>query len=296
MQTFVYFTVRCIKRNTAANATQSDSMKEVQNKVIFITGAGNGIGFDLAKTLYRLQAKLIVGDIDTAKLNELTASWDKARYLQLSLDVASKASWQQGIAAALTKFNRIDMLINAAGIIEPGYIHETTLDAIDRQIDINLKGTMYGSHLIAVHMKQQQSGHIINFGSLASLAPVPGLNCYSASKFGVRGFSLAIAEELEEHHIQVSVICPDAVQTPMLDYQKDKPEAALTFSGNKFLTVEEVTQAVLEQAIKLKQRDIWIPKHRGAIALSGSVFPGIAHTLKLFFLKRGLANQSKYKR
>lgn len=269
-------------------------MKAVKDSIIFITGAGNGIGKNLAITLHQLGAKLILTDIDVLVLTELSKTWNSSNYVSLKLNVASVEDWKRCIDIALNKFNRIDYLINVAGVIEPGYIYETSLDAIDKQIDINLKGTIYGTHLVSAQMVKQKSGHIINFGSLASLAPVPGINIYSATKFGIRGFSLAIAEELIDHRVFISVICPDAVKTPMLDYQKDKPEAALTFSGTKFLTVEEVTKVVLEDAIQKKERDIWIPKYRGLIAMSGNVFPGIAHDLKNYFMKSGKKNQQKY--
>ena len=264
-------------------------------KVVFITGAANGIGRSLAKLAYeRGAAVVVVTDISIQKLEELTKDWDKERFLCLMLNVTSKEDWQRAIDATVSKFKKIDILCNVAGIIEPGYIHETTLDKIDRQIDINLKGTIYGTHLAAQQMVKNGGGHIVNLGSLASLAPVPGLNIYSASKFGVRGFTLAIAEELEPYNIHVSVICPDAVKTGMLDYQKDKKEAALTFSGNRYLTPEEVAETIVHKALEKKERDIWIPFSRGATALSSSVFPGLAHSLKNIFLKKGLKNQEKY--
>ena len=263
-------------------------------KVVFITGASGGIGRALAKLSYEKGATVVVTDIAVPPLEQLTATWDTNRYLVLMHNVASSADWQRVLDAAVSRFKRIDILCNVAGIIEPGYIHETTLEKIDRQLDVNLKGTIYGTHLAAKHMLASGGGQIVNLGSLASLAPVPGLNIYSASKFGVRGFSLAIAEELIEHNIHVSVVCPDAVKTGMLDYQKDKKEAALTFSGNRYLTPEEVAETILKQAFDKKERDIWIPFHRGATALSSSVFPGLAHTLKNVFLKKGLQNQQKY--
>ena len=78
------------------------------------------------------------------------------------------------------------------------------------------------------------SGHIVNIASLASLVPSPGLALYSASKYAVRAFSLAAAEELREHGVAVTTVCPDAVRTAMLDKQLDYPEAALTFTAPRF--------------------------------------------------------------
>jgi len=111
---------------------------------------------------------------------------------------------------------------------------------------------------------------------LAALAPVPGLALYSASKFAVRGYSLVAGMELAEHGIAVTTICPDAVQTPMLDQQKDKEQAALTFSGARALIVQEVVDAILDNALKNKPLEIILPTMRGVIAKAANAFPTIA--------------------
>jgi 3-oxoacyl-[acyl-carrier protein] reductase len=265
----------------------------LNDKVVFITGAANGIGKQLAKDCYKRGASIVATDLTVELLEAAASERASRRSLILPLNVADAKAWKQAIDRVMQQFGRIDILLNVAGIIEPGYIHETTLEKIDRQIDINLKGTIYGVHAVAPIMQQQGSGHIINFGSLAALAPVPGLNIYSASKFGVRGFSLAIAQELDEFGIAVSVVCPDAVNTPMLDYQKDKKEAALTFSGDKVLTTEDIGKAVLELIEKPKP-EVWLPASRATLAMASNLFPGVAKFLKDALMKKGLKNQEKF--
>ena len=267
----------------------------LSEKVVFVTGAANGIGKAIAKLTYEKGATVIMADIAVQKLEELTSGWDTTRFLTVMINVSSAADWQRAIELTISKFKKIDILCNVAGIVEPGYIHETTLDKIDRQIDINLKGTIYGTHTVSKQMVKQGGGHIINMASLAALAPVAGINIYTATKYGVRSFSLAIADELEEHHIHVSVICPDSVKTPMLDYEKDKIESALAFSGSRLLTPEEVADAILKQAIEKKKQEVWIPYHRGVLAFASSLFPRVSHLLKDIFIKKGLENQKKYR-
>lgn len=264
------------------------------SQVVVITGAANGIGEQIAKDLYSSGASVVVTDIHLAKLLNQSSAWDENRFLAIEHNVASASSWENVRQKTEDKFGKIDVLLNVAGIIEPGYIHETTLDKIDRQIDINLKGTIYGVHTFAPFMQRQRKGHIINFGSLAALAPVPGLNIYSASKFGVRGFSLAIAQELDEFGIHVSVVCPDAVNTPMLDYQKDKKEAALTFSGDHVLTTEEISKAVFA-LIKSPKVELWLPFSRASLAMASNLFPSAAKLLKSTLTSKGIKNQQKMK-
>ncbi len=268
-------------------------MKDFLGKTFFLTGAASGIGKHLSELLYSRNGSIIITDIRTDNIHDYTTSWDECRYMIVQMDVSEKESWRNALNKGLEKFENIDCVINAAGIIEPGYIYNTSFDFIEKTIDVNLKGTMYGSKIFADYFVGRGSGHIINFGSLAALAAVPGLNTYSASKFGVRGFTLAIAQELEEKGVAVSLICPDAVKTKMLDYQKDKIEAALTFSGTRPLSVEEVGKSVLE-LIRTRNRELWLPTHRGITAVVSTFAPSIAKFLSKMLMQKGMKNQQSW--
>ncbi len=186
--------------------------------------------------------------------------------------------------------------MNIAGVIRPGYIHETDFDMIDFHIDINLKGTIYGTKLVSEQMVSQKSGHIINIASMAGITPVSGLNLYSTSKFGVRGFTLSIANELREHDVAVTVVCPDLVDTPMLTLQLDYPEAALTFSGSRHLTVEEIGQVILKKGLKQRKLEIVYPTGRGLIAKVASFQPKLADLLFKKLAEKGLKRQNELKK
>ncbi len=264
-----------------------------QGKIAIITGAANGIGRRISESLYQKGFKIVVTDIQKDLLQEIYQSYQVERTLILPGDVTKSEDWEFLIGKTLEKFGKIDLLLNIAGIIEPGYIHETSIKNIDRQIDINLKGTIYGVHHVSKKMVEQKSGHIINISSMAGLAPIPGLNIYTASKYGVRGFTLAVAQELAEHNIHVSVVCPDAVKTNMLDYQKDKKEAAMTFSGSKVLTVEDLNN-VISGLIDKPKFEVWIPVSRGILASVGSLFPSIAGKIKNGLIQKGIQKQQQY--
>lgn len=263
------------------------------NKIAIISGAANGIGKKVAHDLYAEGAKIVVCDIQADKLNEIYGSLDAEKVMIFKLDVTQSSQWEELRNRVEQKFQRVDFLLNIAGIIEPNYIHQTSVQKIDRQIDINLKGSIYGSHYFSEIMVEAKSGHIVNISSMAGIAAVPGLNIYSATKFGIRGFSLAIAQELMEYGVRVSVVCPDAVQTGMLDYQKDKKEAALTFSGNKFLTVEDLSRCILSLLEKPKM-EVWLPKSRGILSTISVLFPKLATKLKGSLIKKGMKKQSEY--
>ncbi len=264
-------------------------MSHLNYKTALITGAACGIGAQLTQDFLKNGAHVIACDIDLEKLQ--LRYKNQANCTIVKLNVTDYSNWKEALSAV----DSLDYLINVAGVIRPGYIGETEKNAIDQQIDINLKGSIYGSQLYVEKMTPKGYGHIINFASMAGIAPIPGISIYSASKFGVRGFSLAIANELKEKNIAVSVICPDATDTHMLDDQMNSKAAAMTFSAEKILTVEEISKVVLEEVLDSKKQEVWIPFHRGVQAYLGATFPKLASWMSKILIKQGLEKQEKFR-
>ena len=124
---------------------------------------------------------------------------------------------------------------------------------------------------------------------------MPGLSLYSASKFAVRGFTLAAATELAPHGVAVTLVMPDAVATPMLDLQVAYEEAAMTFSGGAPLTVEDIERAVLDCALVDRPMEVTVPLGRGLLARVANTAPGLTRRLAPIFVARGKKAQSKIK-
>jgi 3-oxoacyl-[acyl-carrier protein] reductase len=265
-------------------------------KTIFITGSANGIGKHLSDVFYNQGHNVVATDFLIDKLKVQTQHWNSENCLIEELNVTSIENWQNVVQKAIEKFGRIDILLNVAGVITPGFVSDFALKDIDYHIDINVKGVMYGTKIVADEMLKQGTGHIINFASLAGVAPIHGIALYSASKYAVRGFSLAITPELKAKGIHVSVICPDLVDTNMLTLQLDYKAAALTFSGNNVLTVKDIEKAVLHNALKKKQAEILVPLSRGLTAKLGNLFPAVGFWLTETLMKKGLKKQEGYLR
>jgi 3-oxoacyl-[acyl-carrier protein] reductase len=266
-------------------------------QVILITGCASGIGRYLAEHLYREGHCLALADANEKGLHEAAEQngWTGEKAMVQPMDVTKREEWDEIIRATLERWNRIDVLMNIAGVIRPGYIHETDVDMIDFHIDVNLKGTVYGTKLVSEQMVKQKQGHIINIASMAGITPVVGLNLYAASKFGVRGFTLSIANELKAHNVTVTVVCPDLVDTPMLTLQLDYPEAALTFSGSRHLTIEEIGNVILDQGLKKKKLEIVHPTGRGLTAKIASFEPRLANLLFEKLAEKGRKRQKELK-
>lgn len=259
------------------------------NPTVFLTGCAQGIGRHLSDVFYRKNFNVVATDV--APMPH-TADWDPTRCLAERLDVTSAADWDRVMDLALKKFGALDVMVNNAGVIVPGFAENLTVRDIDFQIAVNLSGVLYGSRLGAQAMLRQGHAHLINVASLAGVAPIHGLAVYSATKAAVRNFTIAIAYELRQRGVYASVVCPDLVNTAMLTQQLPDPAAALTFSGNRVLTVEDVERAVFERALGRNELEILVPRSRGLLGKIGNFFPAVGQRLTTSLVKKGLRKQA----
>lgn len=248
-----------------------------------ITGAASGIGRHVAEQLIARGDKVFAVDINIQGLSGFEHS--------ASLDIRSAEQWQAVYAQAEQAMGEIDVLMNVAGVFRSGYGWEISEDDIDFHMDINVKGLILGTMAALKRMKPRGKGHIINVASLAGITPVPGFSLYSASKHAARAFSLSVAAELMDTDIAVTAVCPDAVQTPMLDIQKDDEHAALTFSGGRVLAVEDVTNVIINKVLTQRPPEVMIPVSRGLLAKAGGAAPGMHRQLLGSLRKKGLKTQ-----
>ena len=263
-------------------------------QVVFLTGCANGIGRHLTTVFYQRGDAVVVTDVDEAGIRDLTATWDADRVLVARLDVRNPANWQDIIDQTLTRWGRIDVGLNVAGVLRVGYVHEFDPADIDFIFDINVKGVLLGSRLLTAQMVKQGNGHLINIASLAALSPVLGMSLYSSSKFAVRSFTLAAAGELRSQGVRVSVVCPDLVATNMMTQQIDQPAAALSFTGSRTLTVQDVERAVLYDALTRNRVEVIIPTSRGWLSKLGNVFPSLTFRAAEALMKKGREKQKAY--
>ena len=259
-------------------------------QVVWLTGSANGVGKHLTHCFYQKGYAVVASDIEMATLKTVAKEfdWNLDNILLLDLNITDQDAWNTALNKVVERFGRIDIMFNIAGYVRPGFLMETPPEELQKHIDINLVGTMIGTQLIAKHMLTQSSGHIINIASLAAIGPVPGLGFYSAAKFGLRGYSLALAHELAEKNIAVSVIYPDLIKTRMLDLQLNYPkESALVFTGHKPLTVKDIEKSVFNTVLTKRPMEVLLPTHRGLLTRFSGLFPEIAYRIGLKIRKKG---------
>lgn len=268
------------------------------NKVVMITGSASGLGKALTRRFIAEGYRVLATDINYEGLRVVAREegWTGDKVWLRKLDITKPAQWQKLWQALLEKWQAVDMLLNVAAYLKPGKIMRVEHEEIERHMQINVCGLMHGARLAAQTMAEQGRGHIINIASLAGVAPIPGIALYSSSKFAVRGFSLALAQELKPRGVAVTVICPDAIETPMLDLQEDYEDAALTFSGGRTLTVDELVAHVFEKVLPQRPVEVLIPGGRGWLAKLGGAFPGVAFMLSDYLGKKGAEKQAMRRR
>ena len=270
----------------------------MSHDVAIITGAGSGIGRHFATELQRRnpQMRLVLADVNEQALAQ---AFTRAENVVLHrLDIRSVDNWRSVVADTLERFGRIDQLHNIAGVDRVAMFVDQPLENIDLLIDINLKGTLYGMRIVAEQMVAQRSGHIVNVASLAGVAPTPGTVIYSASKFGLRGASIATGVELRRHGVYVTVVCPDLVTTALFDQHVDEedPEAvALIFSGSRALSTDEVSEAIF-RALRDRPLEIDVPFSRGLLSKASNAAPSLLLRLYEPLKRKGMKEIERTRR
>jgi NADP-dependent 3-hydroxy acid dehydrogenase YdfG len=190
----------------------------VSGKIAIVTGGASGIGAALTTKLVDGGAEVWIADRQIGAAQELAQRLNGggAKAHAIELDVRDYPSFEGAVAEAVQQSGRIDYLFNNAGIAVGGEIDSYTLDDWNDVFEVNLRGVVHGIQAVYPVMIRQHSGHIVNTASMAGLVATPGAANYTASKHAVLAISKALRVEAERHGVQVSVLCPGAIRTPIL--------------------------------------------------------------------------------
>ncbi|MEO0837675.1 MAG: SDR family oxidoreductase [Cyanobacteria bacterium J06643_5] len=191
-------------------------MSEIKDKVVIITGASSGLGEATARRLAKNGAKLMLAARREERLKQLVADIQKdggtAKYEVI--DVTNKSQVEALAKAAHQAYERIDVLVNNAGLMPLSPLDETKVDEWDKMVDVNIKGVLYAIAAVLPIMRQQKSGHIINISSVSGHKVFPGGTVYCATKFAVKAISEGIRLE-SNGEIRATNISPGAVDTEL---------------------------------------------------------------------------------
>ncbi|MGG3626326.1 SDR family oxidoreductase [Bacillus gobiensis] len=192
-------------------------MKNVEGKVVIITGASSGIGEAAAKVLANNGAKVVLAARREKRLKELKSNIEKQGGTAVFkvTDVASEEDMEELARFTLETYGQIDVLINNAGLMPLSYLHEKKVSEWDQMIDVNIKGVLYGIAAVLPHMRERKQGHIINVSSVAGHLVRKTFSVYSGTKYAVRAISDGLRQEEAENNIRITILSPGTVETEL---------------------------------------------------------------------------------
>lgn len=243
---------------------------ELGGKTILLTGASTGLGPHIARRLHRDGATFVLSARNVGALEKLASELGGARVIAADL---SRAGEPERLAEAA---GDVDILVSNAGIPATGRLATFTTEEIDRALAVNLRAGIVLAHALAPSMVERGAGHMVFMSSLAGHIAAGGESIYSATKFGIRGFALALREELWGTGVGVSVICPTFVsEAGMWAVTALKPDP---MAGE--VTPAQVAGAVLTAVTKNRAEiDVMPIQLRGSLkiqALAPRLFTSVA--------------------
>lgn len=190
----------------------------MKNKLIVITGASSGFGYEMAKLFNSKGYSLLLLARREDRLKEITAELNSENVMYAKVDVTDFNSMQTAIAAAEAKFGPVDLLVNNAGTMLLGDVLNQDRNEWQTMLDVNVTGVLNGIQIVAPQMKEAKTGTIINVSSLAGVKTFGNHAAYSASKFGVHGITETVRQELSPFNVRVATISPGAAETELLSH------------------------------------------------------------------------------
>lgn len=222
----------------------------INDKVAIVTGAANGIGAAISRTLCQEGAKVVLADISERQLAATTAEFREAGFdvEPVVTDVTSEESVAALVKRTIGRFGRIDILVNNAGFTRDMRITKMSVSDWDAVVDVVLKGAFLCTRAVVPHMATQEQGRIINISSRAHLGN-PGQANYSAAKAGILGFTRAMALEQGRYNITVNAVAPGIIDTDAVKslphYEKIRDAATKTTPIPRIGAPEDVSAAVV---------------------------------------------------
>lgn len=196
--------------------TSTSFMQRFKGRVALVTGGASGIGRAVVDRLVHEQARVIVWDIDTSKLEACRTTHGEA-VLTLRVDVTNDMAIQSALAEAMQHFGSLDIVVNGAGIVGPnGPFWETTPEQWDRVMQVNLRSTFLVARAAYSHLLQRGWGRVVNIASVAANEGPKNLAAYAASKAGVVGLTKSMGKDLAGTGVLVNAVTPALIATELL--------------------------------------------------------------------------------
>jgi short-subunit dehydrogenase len=264
-----------------------------KDKTVIITGGSEGVGAAAARKFAEAGANLVLVARNKKKLEALAEQLREMTRVEIFvMDVADGEACGSLFKKAQYEFGRVDVLINNAGYHERGPVLNVDAADLGRMIDVNLRAPIILTRIALPYLKDAGGGAIVNVGSLAGMAPIPNSTVYSASKNGLRAFTLALAEELRGSAIKVALVSPGPIDTGFIMSNIDRV-SDITFS-QPITSAEDVAQSILDLCGN-NRREQSIPAFSGFLVTLMSLMPWLGRIARPYLESHGARVKKRLK-
>ncbi|MBB6088147.1 SDR family NAD(P)-dependent oxidoreductase [Wenzhouxiangella marina] len=269
-------------------------MTDLNQRTVVITGASLGVGAATARACFERGANLVLIARGRERLETLAGELGSPERLAIeALDVTDLDGFSAALERARQRFGSVDVLINNAGFHSRGPVEQVSVEDLGRMIDVNLKAPIQLTRLALPLLREAKTPAVIQVASLAGRTPVPGSAAYSASKFGLRAFSMALGEELHGSGIKFACVSPGPIDTGFIMDDIDAV-SDLTFS-QPIVTAEQVAEEIIK-LIGDGRRDAPMPRLSGYLTTLTYLFPSIGRFMRPMLEKKGRRTKARLKR
>ncbi|HXC51316.1 MAG TPA: SDR family oxidoreductase [Candidatus Limnocylindrales bacterium] len=267
--------------------------RRFEGKTVIVTGASSGIGESAARQFAAEGASVVLAARSAATLEHLASeiAAEGGVAMAVPTDVSDSSACALLLEAAQAKFGAIHVLVNNAGYNFRGPVEEAPSAELAKIIDVNLRAPVVLSRLALPYLRRSGKAAIVNVASIAGRIPLPYEATYSATKFGLRAFTFALAEELESTGITVSAVSPGPVETGFLLH--DVEEVPDIVFSQPMSSAAEVAALVLDCAHDGALERV-CPQISGYLATAGYLVPQLPRLLRPLLQYQGRAAKEKY--
>jgi len=261
-----------------------------------VTGAGRGLGREIARALAARGHVVHVTDVDLEAAEAVAAELGGDAFAS-KVDVREEASCRAAAELTAERGGGLAVWINNAGILPTGYAWDQDEEQRRFAFEVNALGTINGTLAALELMRPVNRGHVVNVVSLAGLVAAPGENIYASTKHAAMAFTIGVQTDLQRSgakNVKVSAICPDGIWTPMLYDKVDDPQAAASWSG-VFMMPEQVAQSIMNVLDKPRPVTI-IPRWRGVLVRIFDALPRVSLKLLPLVMADARRRQRSWKK
>ncbi len=262
-----------------------------RNKTVVITGASSGVGAAAARRFVAEGAHVVIAARGAAALEAVAKEIGEAA-LAVPTDVSDPNAAEALLRKAAERFGSIHVLVNNAAVNARGPVEQADPAALGQIVDVNLKGPIVLTRLALPYLRKVKRGAIVNVASIAGQVPLPEEATYSATKFGLRGFTYALAEELRGGSVTVSVVSPGPIDTGFIT--RDLESVPDIVFSQPMSTADQVAKAILDCAADGKLERT-LPRVTGLLATAGYLVPQLPRAIRPVLEAQGRRAKERYR-